>query len=166
MAVDMNIMGNSVAPDMIRRTIRQWHGANQTNGETLSRKILNVAEDENMPPYRVEQNQFPVLVYHRDFRSHVVGDRPMDERTQAQFLKKARNKAELDALLKKGTWFLKPQSAMNDTPPAEFLPDDAEDFVSPYAMVATEEEMTVESEAPRRRGRPPGSAKHEPESAA
>lgn len=165
MAVDMNIMGTSVTPDMIRKSIRQWSQAHQTNGETLSRKMLNVPEDQAMPLYRIEQNQFPVLVYHPDFRSHVIEDHPMDERTQAKFLKKARNKAELEDLMKRG-WLLKPAGAMNDLPPAELLPDDEFEPESPYAAVSVEDEMVGVDAAPikRKPGRP-ANKHHEDESA-
>jgi hypothetical protein len=161
MAIDMNIMGTPVTPDMIRRTIRQWHGANQTNGETLARKILNVPEDQNLPAYRIEQNQWPTLVYHPQFRSHMIEENPMDERTQARFLKKARNQAELDDLLKRG-WLLKAPVAMNDQPPAELMPDDEFEPDSPYAAASNDDDLVGVDAAPiqKRRGRPPGSGKH------
>ena len=155
MAVDMSIMGTSVTPDMIRKSIRQFHQANQTNGETLARKLLNVPEDEGMPPYRIEQNQFPRLVYHPEFRSHMIADQPMDERTQARFLKKVRNPAELEDALKRG-WLKDCPCAMNDLPPAESMPDEGYEPESPYSLVSEMDTSAEEEKAPIRRkpGRP------------
>jgi hypothetical protein len=163
MAVDMNIMGTPVTPDMIRKTIRQWHGANQTNGDTLTRKVLNVPEDQEAPVYRPEKNPWPRLMYHPGFKSHVLEETPEAianmERTQAKFLKKARNQAEMDQLLALG-YLTKPPHAMNAAPPEDWMEDERgfREFTQPELPEGEMDEMEAEMSAvPVKRGpgRPP-----------
>jgi hypothetical protein len=167
MAVDMNIMGTSVTPDMIRKSIRQWHQAHQTNGETLARQLLKIPEDQAMPAYRIEKNSWPTLVYHPEFKSHVLEPTPeaqeMMQLTQARYLRKARNPEELRSLLAKG-WLLEPPNAMNAAPPSELLDDGFDsDDESAYAAIGVEDAMDAVEPAPIKRGRPRGSGSKEHE---